>query len=121
MIRKIVSFIVLVPLGLMIALFAVANRAQVRVSLDPFANDPPMYSWTSPLFVILLTMVIAGVIIGGIAAWARQHRWRRQARQLAAELKAARAETEALRHAVEAAGARPGAVAAIPYRRSSAA
>jgi len=120
MIRKIVSFVILVPLALLIAVFAVANRASVRVSLDPFANDPPIYSWTSPLFVILLTMVVIGVIVGGVATWLGQYKWRQRARALAAELKAARAETEALRNAVETAAPPPGATA-IPYRRSSAA
>ena len=55
-----------------------------------------------PLFLLLLVVLIAGVIVGGAAAWLRQSRWRRRARRLAAELKAARAETETLRRRLEA-------------------
>jgi uncharacterized integral membrane protein len=119
MIRNIVAVIILVPLAAAIAVFAVANRAPVLVSFDPLAAQPPMFSATTPLFVVLLVALIAGVVIGGVAAWLRQAKWRGRARALATELKAARAETEALRNAVEA-GRAQGAPA-IPYRRSSAA
>jgi len=102
MIRKIAAILILLPLALLIMMFAIANRAPVTVSLDPFAAQPPMFSVTSPLFVILLAVLIVGVIIGGAAAWARQSKWRRRARRLAADLKASRAETEALRQQLAA-------------------
>ena len=92
MIRKIVAVLILLPVALAIVLFAVANRAAVTVSLDPFANDPPTVSATLPLFLLLLLVLIAGVILGGVSAWMRQSRWRRRARRLAGDLKAARAE-----------------------------
>jgi len=121
MIRKIVSLIILVPLAILIVLFAVANRAPVLVSLDPFASDPPTFSVKAPLFMVVLAALIVGVVIGGIAAWVRQGKWRRRARLLAAELKAAHAETEALRDAVETSRPPQSAVATIPYRHPSAA
>ena len=68
--------------------------------------------------------VIAGVILGGVSAWMRQSRWRRRARRLSAELKAARAESEKLRRQLDAAAARPqpqGSIAAIAYRHPHAA
>ena len=105
MIRKIVAIVILVPLALLIVLFAVANRAPVTVSLDPFSSQPPMFSATSPLFVVLLVVLVAGVIVGGAAAWMRQSKWRRRARRLAADLKAARAEAETLRRQLDAASA----------------
>jgi uncharacterized integral membrane protein len=125
MIRKIVAILILVPLALLIMMFAVANRASITVSLDPFASQPPMYSATSPLFAVLLVVLIAGVIIGGAAAWARQVKWRRRARRLAAELKASRGETEALRQQLAASAAAQAqaqtSIAAIAYRHPSAA
>ena len=36
MVRKTLAAVVLVPLGLLLAALAVANRAPVRVSFDPF-------------------------------------------------------------------------------------
>jgi uncharacterized integral membrane protein len=125
MIRKIAAIVILVPLVLLIMTFAVANRAPVTVSLDPFGALPPMFSATSPLFVILLIVLTAGVIIGGVAAWARQSKWRRRARRLAADLKAAHAETEALRQQLAASAAAQAqaqtSIAAIAYRHPSAA
>ena len=38
MIRNIVRVLVLVPLALIIAMFAVANRAPVLIGFDPFVN-----------------------------------------------------------------------------------
>jgi uncharacterized integral membrane protein len=123
MIRKIVAILILVPLALLIALFAVANRAPVLVSLDPFDGKPPMFSVTSPLFLVLLVVLIVGVIVGGAASWARQAKWRRRARRLAAELQASRGETETLRRQLEAGAAEQAqaSVASIAYRHPSAA
>ena len=121
MIRKIVAILFLVPLALVIVLFAIANRAPVLVSLDPFDGKPPMYSVTSPLFVVLLVVLIAGVIVGGAASWARQSKWRRRARRLAADLKQSRTETETLRRQLEAGAAAQASIASIAYRHPSAA
>ena len=124
MLRNFVAVLVLVPLALVIVMFAVANRAPVTIGLDPFGAEPPMLSLVTPLFLALLAALIAGVIVGGVAAWSRQSKWRRRARRLAAELKAARAETDTLRRQLEARMAMPQAqssIAAIAYRHPSAA
>ena len=124
MLRRIVTALIVIPAALLVVLFAVANRAPVRVSLDPFAGDPPMFGVSVPLFLLVLMVLILGVIIGGISAWMRQSRWRRRARRLSAELKAARAENETLRRQVEAsAPAQPpqSSIAAIAYRHPNAA
>jgi uncharacterized integral membrane protein len=97
MIRKIVSAAILVPLGLVIIGLAVANRASVTVSFDPFSATNPAYALRMPLFVLVFVLVIAGVIIGGIATWLTQRKWRRNARRLAAELQQTQAEAERLR------------------------
>jgi uncharacterized integral membrane protein len=125
MIRKFIAIVVLVPLVLLIMAFAVANRAPITVSLDPFGNQPPMYSATSPMFVILMIVLTVGVIIGGVASWARQSKWRRRARRLATDLKALHAETEALRQQLAASAAAQAqastSIASIAYRHPSAA
>ena len=123
MIRKIVTVLVVLPVALLIVLFAVANRAPVAISLDPFAGQPPMFAASIPLFVLLLIVLIAGVIVGGISSWLRQSRWRRRARRLAGELKAARAEAETLRRQLETRAAQPqqNSIAAIAYRHPTAA
>jgi len=125
MIRKIVIALILIPVALLIVLFAVANRGPVTVSLDPFGNPSPIFSVSPPLFLLLLVVLVLGVILGGIAAWMRQSRWRRRARRLAAELKTSRAETETLRRRLETSAAAQaqaqGSIAAIAYRHPNAA
>ena len=125
MIRKVVTVLVLLPVALLIVMFAVANRAPVSIALDPVASEPPMLTVALPLFLVLLIALIAGVIIGGAAAWSRQRKWRRRARRLSADLKAAHAETAALRRRLET---QPPphpqplpSIAAIAYRHPSAA
>jgi uncharacterized integral membrane protein len=124
MLRKIVTALIVIPAALVIVLFAVANRATVRVSLDPFAGDPPMFGVSVPLFLLVLVVLVLGVILGGVSAWMGQSRWRRRARRLSAELKASRAENETLRRQVETSTpTQPpqSSIAAIAYRHSNAA
>ena len=124
MIRNIVTALILLPITFAIVVFAVGNRAPVTIGLDPFASQPPMFAVAVPLFLLVLVVLILGVILGGVSAWMRQSRWRRRARRLAAELKAARAEAEALRRRLEASAVPPqpqGSIAAIAYRHPNAA
>jgi uncharacterized integral membrane protein len=125
MIRNIVRVLILVPLTLLIAIFAVANRAPVLIGFDPFGAQPPMFAFVSPLYLALMVALILGVIVGGVAAWMSQSPKRRRARRLAAELKASRAEAEALRRQIETNATmqaeKQTAIAAIAYRHPSAA
>jgi uncharacterized integral membrane protein len=98
MFRKIVTIIIVVPLAVIIIAFAVANRQTVTVSFDPFSMTTPAYAASLPLFVLIFVLVILGVIIGGMAAWLRQGKWRRLARRLDADVRALHGELEAMRH-----------------------
>jgi uncharacterized integral membrane protein len=103
-IRKIVTFGILVPLAIVIVMFAVANRQTVVVSFDPFGSVDPAYAARMPLFVLIFVLVMLGVLLGGVAAWLRQSKWRRAARLLNRDVRALREENEALRrHAASAA------------------
>jgi uncharacterized integral membrane protein len=97
MIRKILAAIVLVPLAIVIVGLAVANREIVSISFDPFNSVNPAFALKAPLFVLVLLLVIVGVFIGGVAAWMRQGKWRRVARRLDGEVRAARAEVDTMR------------------------
>jgi uncharacterized integral membrane protein len=97
MIRRFGKTLFLVPLALILVLFAIANRETVVVSFDPFDSTAPAYAAQLPLFVLILLLLIIGVIIGGVAAWLRQHKWRRAARQHEAENRRLREELRELR------------------------
>jgi len=96
MIRKLVFWLVLVPLAIVILMFAVANREIVTVSFDPFSQAQPAASIRMPLFVLIFVLVILGVILGGIAAWLRQAPHRRAARLHRANATALRREVDSL-------------------------
>ncbi len=97
MARKIVTAVILVPLAILIVVFAVANRQPVTVSFDPFASTNPAYSATVPLFVLIFVILVLGVVVGGIAAWVRQSPWRRTARKLDADVRALHDELAEIR------------------------
>jgi uncharacterized integral membrane protein len=97
MIRKIVGFLILVPLALVLVALSVANKQPVTVSFDPFSAGAPAFALEAPLYLIAFVLVIAGVIIGGVAAWVAQGKRRRAARHAQAELRDARNEIDALR------------------------
>ena len=105
--RKFLTALIVIPLGLILVAFAVANRHFVTVSFDPFISDDPSFSITLPLFLLLILVAAIGVIAGGCAVWFGQRRWRRAARLNDAEARAARTELANLR--AQAAAARPEA------------
>jgi len=97
--RKFFTAVVLIPLGLIFVVFAVANRHPVTVSFDPFNASEPTVGFTLPLFVVIIAVAIAGVLAGGSATWLRQRRWRRAARRHEADARAVRAQLADLRAA----------------------
>jgi len=105
--RKIVAAVILIPLAVVIIAFAVANRQIVTVSLDPFSSEHPASSVTLPLFGLIIVLLIAGVVIGGVAAWLRQAKWRRVARRLEREVEEMRREVASFRRS-------SGSVASMP-------
>ena len=90
--RKFLTALVLIPLGLIFLIFAVANRHLVTVSFDPFNSTDPSIAITLPLFVVIIAVAITGVAAGGSATWFRQRHWRRAARQHEADARQARSQ-----------------------------
>jgi uncharacterized membrane protein YidH (DUF202 family) len=103
MIHKLVSALVLVPLAIVLIAFAVANRQIILVSLDPFDQANPALSIRLPLFALILIVIITAVIVGGIAAWLRQSKWRRAARLAQAQVRELRAQVDVLERQCNAA------------------
>jgi hypothetical protein len=93
--RKLVTIFVLAPLAVVIVMFAVANREVITVSFDPFDPVHPALALNMPLFILIFILVGLGVLVGGIAAWLRQHKWRARARQAEAAARDLRARLDA--------------------------
>lgn len=90
MLKKIIAFLVLVPVTIFVVAFAVANRHEVVTSLDPFtrvsdASEPPLVAFDLPLWILLFLVLLLGFLIGGLAGWAGQSRYRRRAREKSRE------------------------------------
>jgi hypothetical protein len=97
MFRRIVLAVILIPIAAVLIGFAVANRQSVTVSFDPFDAINPAYSASVALYLLVFAVLIAGVVLGGVAAWFEQGKWRRARSRLAAELGVIRTEVERLR------------------------
>ncbi|MBA4219772.1 LapA family protein [Bosea sp. (in: a-proteobacteria)] len=92
--------LVLVPVALIVVLFSVANRAPVRVSLDPISRDAPALALDLPLFAVILAAIAVGILIGGFASWLAQGKHRKAARVNRREADKLRNEAQSLRAAV---------------------
>ena len=103
--RKFLTYLIVVPLGLVFIAFAVANHHFVTVSFDPFNSADPALSRDVPLFVLIIAAAVVGVIAGGIATWWGQRHWRRAARRHEADARAVRAELADLRASTMRTGA----------------
>jgi len=94
------SWILTLPLTLVIVVFAVANRHFVPLDLWPFEVAVDV-----PVFVLVLGSVLIGFLTGALVMWLSGGKQRRQAR--AARGQVAKLEREVQRHSQERAAARP--------------
>ena len=118
--RKFLNAVVLIPLGVILVVFAVANRHEVTVSFDPFNSSDPALGFSLPLFVIIIAAVILGVAAGGSATWFGQRHWRRAARHHEADARDLRAQLADWRASPMSQGQTPSLPGASPeggYRR----
>ena len=107
MLRKIVWTIILIPLALVLVALCVANKDPVTVSFDPFGAGDPALALRQPLYALMLALLGVGVIVGGIAAWLMQGKWRSKARRAERELAAERSAADRLREQVTATAPHP--------------
>jgi uncharacterized integral membrane protein len=65
------SWIITIPIALVIVSFAVSNRDAVELALWPLP-----FSITVPIYVAVLTTLVLGFLAGGFVAWSadRKHR-----------------------------------------------
>ena len=99
MLRRIVGWVVLVPLCLVLILFALANRQLTVVNFNPLASPGALAApgVGVPLFLVIFVFLLLGVLLGGIATWfasgqvrREKRQWQREAQRLGRELDMAR-------------------------------
>ncbi|MGE0660787.1 MAG: lipopolysaccharide assembly protein LapA domain-containing protein [Reyranellaceae bacterium] len=75
-VRKWLARLIWMPLALLGAVFAIANRETVTISLWPLPWEASL-----PLFLVLLAVLLLGILVGGLIVWLGGHRYRATARQ----------------------------------------
>jgi len=110
---KFFGAVLVISLGVILVVFAVANRHQVTVSFDPFNSADPSFKLTEPLFLVIIATAAVGVLAGGTATWLGQRRWRQAARRHQADARQARAQLADLRASAVQRGNYPS-VRALP-------
>ena len=96
MLRRAWKYLLGLPIAVVLLTLAVINRHGVRLVLDPFRPDEPVISLVLPFYAYLIGALLVGIVIGGIATWTTQARWRRSARRRGAEAQRWQAEVDRL-------------------------
>lgn len=78
--KRILTLVIFVPLGILLVVLAVANRQMVTLALNPFRPEDSVLSLSAPFFLFLFLAVLFGMAIGSAVTWWSQGRYRRQAR-----------------------------------------
>jgi uncharacterized integral membrane protein len=99
--RKLVLFLLVVPLGVVLVALAVVNRKPVTLLLDPFGGSAANFAIEAPLFLFLLGAFGIGLVVGGLATWLGQGKWRRTARTQSREAHAWRRQADRLEKELE--------------------
>ena len=108
--RKLILALIVVPLGVALIALAVVNRKPAILILDPFGGAEPTISLQAPFFLFLLGAFALGLVVGGVASWVNQGKWRRTAREEAREARDWRRQADRLEKELETlnpAGQRP--------------
>ena len=99
------SWILTVPLTVLVVVFAVANRSFVPLDLWPFAIEVQI-----PIFLLVLGSMLSGFLIGAMVMWlslGKQRRQSRAAKGQIAKLERQTQELEQARGRAEARGSAP--------------
>lgn len=98
MLNRLFLIAIVVPVAIVLIALAVANRTWVPFTLDPFNPGNPALTIQLPLFIFLFAALAVGLVIGSLATWLKQGRYRKLARQRSVEAESLR---EANRRALQ--------------------
>jgi uncharacterized membrane protein YciS (DUF1049 family) len=104
---RLIKFLILLPVGVVLVLFGVANRQSVTLLLDPVSTPADALKVSVPLFVFFFATLMVGVVLGSITTWLAQGRYRKAGRQARRERDNLKAENTRLKSEA------PAAVAAL--------
>lgn len=94
--KRVLLWLLSIPAAIFLVTLAVANRHVVTLILDPFNPQEPAISLPLPFYLYLFGALITGVILGGVATWMTQGKWRQTARKRTQEAMRWQAEADRL-------------------------
>ncbi|WP_099865775.1 DUF1049 domain-containing protein [Pararhizobium haloflavum] len=80
MLKRLVNLVILLPVAIVLIVLSIANRGPVTLALNPFEPSDSVLSVTGPFFVFLFVALMIGIVVGGMATWFTQSRYRKRAR-----------------------------------------
>jgi len=101
-VTRMVKNIILFAVAIILVPLSVANRHTVSIALNPFdPTDPRLTIPDVPLFWVIFACLGVGIVLGGIGAWAKQGKWRKEARMKRREADKWHKEADQLRELTE--------------------
>ena len=94
--QRIIWLIIALAVAALVVPIGVVNRSPVTLVLDPFGRVPPAFSADIPLSALLFLTFMLGLLLGGVAVWLTQGKWRRTARLRTREVTQWRGEADRL-------------------------
>src|SRR5829696_3527029 len=99
MTRQLIGWFLLLPLSILLIVFALANRQLVVVNFNPLtpvdALNAPGFGM--PLFFVIYAVLLIGVLLGGVATWFAQGHHRIEKRRFRRESERLRYDLDAIR------------------------
>ena len=103
--RRLLAWILVLPLAVVLTLFAIANRGDVVISVDPLP-----FTFGLPIYVVVFAALAIGLIAGYLVMWISGYRTRRDFRRARRNL----AQVESELHAIRAEHSTPAEHASVP-------
>lgn len=79
--HRLIGWFLLIPLCIVLVVFALANRHVAHVGINPFVPPDAAAGAGMPLFLIIYAALFLGIALGGVAVWWSQGVYRRALRQ----------------------------------------
>jgi uncharacterized integral membrane protein len=83
---KLSTLLVLVPVAVVAAILAVANREEVAFKFNPFAEGQSAVAFVMPLFLLVFLSFLLGVLVGGATIALRRAAHARRKRIAASDI-----------------------------------
>ena len=102
MLRKLFWYPIILAAAIVLIALAVVNRHMVRLVLDPVSPADQALAIETPLYLLLFAALLLGLLLGGLATWLGQGKWRKRARDESREAAQWQKEANRLNELMEA-------------------